>query len=206
MIDLNNPPIGFVGVGNKKTGISAFLQHHLVGTGTHAFIVGYPQGSRNDIPTVFESDMRVGYDLWSNYLKDTNYDMWIYQIVGVTQEEVNYALDYCIKNFLGDAYGYLEWLYFPYQTFCRKILHKDVRNQKNWLTAGVICTELWWWYIWALTGGFVFTSRWIKLRSIIDQWNPDTLTANDVLHICQDNPDIFCLQMKRENGIINQPI
>jgi hypothetical protein len=206
MINLSNPPTGLVGAGNGKTGISAFLQHHLVGTGTHAFIIGYPEGSKKDIPVVFESDMRVGFDTWENYLNDKEYDIWLYSINGVKKEEIEYALDYCYRKLMGVTYGFFEWLWFPYRMFCEKILHTDVRKQKNWFKKwavdSCICTELFWWFLWAITGGVVVNTKWSKLRAILDQWSPDTLTANDTLHILENNPDIFKLEMKRVNGVI----
>jgi hypothetical protein len=203
---LTNPQTGLVGSGNTKTGLSAWLQHHLVGTGTHAFIIDYPTGSKGDIPQVFESDMRVSNDTWQHYLDDTNFDIWLYSINGATKEEIEYALDFCIKKFLGDMYGFAEWLYFPYRMFCQKILHIDVRKQDNffkrWALKGCICTELWWWYIWALTGGIVVRPKYNKLRQIISEYNPDAMTANDVLHIQEDNQDLFTLQYMRLDGQI----
>ncbi|MFA5395539.1 MAG: hypothetical protein WC346_05905 [Methanogenium sp.] len=200
------PPFtGWVGAGNAKSGFPAFLQHRLVGVGTHAFIIGYLSGSQNNIQTVFESDMRVSYDLWSNYLKNAKYDMWIYEVIGLTQEEIEYAMDYCIYTFLGDAYGYLEWFYFPYQMFCRKILRHDIRKNPNWfskwLMNGVICTELAWWFLWKATE--LHPEKWIELRDILKQWSPDTLTSNDWLHILEDHPNIFKIRMRRIN---NKPL
>jgi hypothetical protein len=197
------PKIGWVGAGNAKTGISAFLQHHLVGTGTHAFIIGCPIGSKQDIPIVFESDMRVSFDLWQNYLNDTNYDMWIYSIKGITQEEIAYSFDKCVRTFLGDAYGYAEWLWFPYRMVCEKILHLDVRKQNNWFKRWAmkssICTELGWWFLWFVTE--LNPEKWTALREILCRWNPDALTANDWLHILEDNKDIFQLELQRINRI-----
>jgi hypothetical protein len=196
MFDVNNPSAGLVGWGDAQTGAPAFLQHRLVGTGTHAFIIDYPDGSHHDIARVFESDMRVSNDLWTNYLTAKKYNFFLYEIIGVTPEEVAHAMDKCKRKFLGDSYGYTEWLYFPYAMLCRKLpFVKDIRKQsnwfKNWLVAGVICTELWYWFMWYITE--LHPERWNKLRAILDQWSPDVLTANDVMHILQQNTDLFRL-------------
>jgi len=201
-MNLTNPQTGYVGSGNTKTGFSAFLQHRLVGTGTHAFIIDYPTGSKEDIPQVFESDMRVSNDTWQHYLDDPNFDIWLYSINGATPKEIAYALDFCKKEFLGDVYGYAEWLWFPYRMFCQKILHIDVRKQDNWFKRwalkGCICTELYWHFVDKLTE--LHPERYLKLRSILSEFNPDAMTANDVLHLQEDNPDLFTLMFVKMDG------
>ena len=89
----DKPQAGIVGVGNSHKGISAFLQHRVAGTGTHAFIIDYPDGTQKQYPRVFESDMRVSHALWTTYLKDKDFDFWLYEVVGATTEEIDYALE-----------------------------------------------------------------------------------------------------------------
>jgi hypothetical protein len=194
----DKPQAGIVGVGNSHKGISAFLQHRVAGAGTHAFIIDYPDGTQKQFPRVFESDMRVSYALWTTYLKDKDFDFWLYEVVGATTAEIDYALDKCKEKFLGDIYGFLEWPYFLWQMFCRKVLKIDVRKNKNWITGGTICTELFYWYLWYLTE--IHPENWIKLKSLLEQWSADAMTANDALHLLHDHPECFRLVMQKLTG------
>jgi hypothetical protein len=205
MKDILNPPIGLFGVGDGQSGISAFLQHHLVGVGTHFFAIGYSQGCNFNIPCVFESDQRVGYALWSSYISDTKYNMRLYSLIGATEQEIKHALDYCIKEFLGLSYGYTQWLWFPYHMFCEKILRlKNVDKQKNWfknwIVKGMVCDELFWWL--ALAVSNCDPQKWAGLRLILDQYNPDALTSRDVWKILESNPKYFKLEFERMDEVL----
>lgn len=204
MIDINNPPTGLVGDGNAKTGISAAAQHAVVGTGTHSFVMDYPTGSKRDISQVYESDRRVGNDSWDNYLKMAKYDMRLFSIIGITPEEIAYALDYIKREFLGKSYGYLQWLWFPYKMICEKVFGLNVNKQdnwfKNWLVSGIVCHEITWWYLYKITE--CNPQKWNKLRLILNEYKAETLTSTDVRHILERNTDIFKLELSRENELL----
>lgn len=191
MIDPNNLPAGLAGIGDTQKGIPAWLQHRVAGAGTHAFITDYPDGTKGQFHRIYEADMRVSHALWKNYLADDNFNFWLFEVVGATKEEIDYSLDKCKELFLGDAYGYLGWPYFTFQMFCRKVLWLDVRKNKNWITSGTICTELFYWYLWYITE--LYPSKWASLRSILKEWSADAMTSNDALHLLQDNPHWFKL-------------
>ncbi len=197
-----SPRVGSMIEYDTKNGVSAFLQHRVVGVGTHEAIIGYPQ---LDIPVVFESDQRVSYDLWMNYLAAMEDNMRVYEIIGATEEGINYAMKYCIKNFLGDGYGYTEWLWFAYKQFNIKILRKDIEviNKqsnwfKNWIVKGMICTELGWWF----KSKVAEYDHLIKLTSLLSKFSPDTMTARDAWKMAEDNADVFRLVFQRWDKVM----
>lgn len=187
--DKYNPPIGLVGALNSK-GLSAFLQHTFAGPGvSHSFLITYPIGMRTSTPMAFEADMRVVHTPWKTLVDDPDYSIWLYRIKDLTPYEMTFSLDKCTAEFSGVVYGYFEWLWFLWRWFNEKILRRDVRHEDNWFTKGVICSELWWWYVWYITDTNVL--KWGKLRAILDQWNPDTIQPYDIKKIMDANPDIF---------------
>ena len=193
---------GLVGTGNSKTGFSAITQHFFSGPGaTHAFIITYPIGKIVPIDMVFEADMRVVHTAWPRWAnEDIQYDFWLYKLINATDEEIEHSLDKCTKEFAGEMYGFLQWPWFAWRWFNEKILHRDIKHQHNWVTDYIICDELWWYFCWYLTE--INPDKWSKLRSILSQWNPDTIQSYDVKMIQIKNPDIFLPYAKRENGVI----
>jgi hypothetical protein len=204
MIDINNPTTGLIGWGNSKSGVSAALQHAVVGTGTHTFVVDYPSGSNDNIPQVFESDRRVGNEPWINYLNMKEYDMRLYSVIGITKEEIAYALDYIKIKFMGKTYGYTQWLWFPYKMICEKVFKVNVNKQtnwfKNWLVSGLVCHEITWWNLSKVVE--CNPVKWTKLAELINQYKADTITSTDFTHLLERNPDVFKLEMSRENEIV----
>jgi hypothetical protein len=190
MYDKSNPPYGLVGYSRSK-GLFSWLQYQFAGPGaSHAFLITYPIGKYTETPMVFEADMTVTHTPYEHYLYNgPSRDYYLYAVPELSDEEITYALDRCTNEFSGVRYGFTQLLWFPYRWFVEKILRKDVRKTKNWFTEGVICTELWWYFLWYAT------ERWpdkhMKLRSILSQWNPDTIQAYDVKIIMQKNKDIF---------------
>lgn len=202
MYDKMNPPIGTVGYANSH-GIFAFLQHIFSGPGaSHAFLITYPIGLYNSVPMVFEADMTVTHTPYEKYITNgTQWDYFLYTMPEFNLSEIQHALDRCTKEFSGVAYGFTQLLWFPY----RKVMSwfgKDVRKAKNWFTAGVICTELWWWFLWYATE--LFPEKHTKLRAILEQWEPDTIQAYDVKLIIQKNVDMFVPWGQYINGVYIQ--
>ncbi len=85
-------------------------------------------------------------------------------------------------EFAGVTYGKLQLIWFIYRAVMENVFKKDVRSQKNWMTDGVICSELVYWYLWNLGEPY---------QSLLKPWNPDTIQAQDILNIVEANPDLF---------------
>ena len=203
MFDRDNPPVGFVGYANSKSGLLTKLQHWFAGPGaSHSFVITYPIGTFTEIPMVFEANLLVRHNPYARYLISAEEDYHLFMVAGATDTDIAYSLDRCTKEFSGVEYGFLQLLWFPYRWFMETILRKDVRKSKNWFTDGVICSELWWWYCWYLTERY--PEKWAKLRSILSEWNPDTFTSYDVKGICENNPDIFIPFVKYTDGVYTQ--
>jgi len=188
MFDKSYPPVGLVGYARAK-GFFQWLQYQFAGPGaSHTFVITYPLGKLVEIPMVFEADMTVTHTPYEKYLT-SDWDYYLYMVVGVSPTDIAYSLDRCTKEFSGVRYGFFQLLWFPYRWFMETILRIDVRKSKNWFTDGVICSELWWWFMWYLIDRY--PDKWAKLRSILIQWNPDTIQSYDIKVIMQKNPDIF---------------
>jgi len=193
---------GMVGSGDGHD-LPAKLQHFFAGKGaSHAFIITYPTGYAKDIDMVFEADMRVVHTPWLRFTEDTTYKYWIFKIKDVTEEEINYALDYCIREFASVIYGFWSWPWFVWKWFAEKFLQKDVRKENNWFTKGVICDELWWWFIYKLTEKVLQrlpnSKHWLKLQNHLKEWNPDTIQSAEVKKIMFSFPQIFQFYISHE--------
>lgn len=203
MFDRTNPPYGLVGYSNSKT-VFAWLQHIFAGPGvSHAFLTTYPIGKYTPVPMIFEADMTVTHMPYAEYLENgPGRDYFLYVVPELTDDEICYSLDRCTREFSGTDYGFFQLLWFPWRWFMWTVFRKDLRKSKNWFTDGVICTELWWWYLWYATEKF--PDKHSKLRAILEGWNPDTIQAYDVKLIMQKNPDIFIPFAQYVNGVYTQ--
>jgi len=99
-----------------------------------------------------------------------------------TEEDIRKSLAQCHTIYSGDKYGTLQILWFPYRAFMERIFKKDVRHQKNWLSNGVICSELLYHFLSGL--GPVFAE-------MLSPFNPDTIQSEDLYQIFQAHPEVF---------------
>jgi hypothetical protein len=192
---------------------SAWLQHAVNGYGaTHGCVVTYPDGSIK-MPMVLSSEYNgCVHMLWTKFCSDPKYNIWLYNVIGVTEEEVNHALDYLEANYLDVPYAFLAWPWFGWKSLWDNVLnplgkkfkilswlYHDVSTENNWFTRNVFCTKQTWIYMDKFSE--LHPEKWIKLRGILHNWMPDTFQPMNLKTMLQQNPDIFRLEVKRENGI-----
>lgn len=203
MFDKTNPPYGLVGYGDSKGRWPAILQHIFAGPGaSHAFLITYPIGIITPVPMVFEADISVKHTPYWRYLDDKKFDYWLFSMPNFTNDEIIHAIDKCTNEFSSVTYGFLQWPWFVWRWFHEKVLHTDWRKKRNWFTSGVICSELWYWFVWYATE--LRPDKHSKIRAILEQWEPDSIQAYDVKMIMLKNPNEFKPFAERVNGVYRQ--
>lgn len=187
---------GLVGFGNNKKGNLP----RLIRTFTRSGADGLPPISHTFVTTAeflgVESVQEAGavvqvVPMDTHYRNDPFQQYWLYEILQeYASNEIRFkALREIYRELEGDAYGSLQLLWFPWRWFNEKVLHRDIRHEKNWMTDGVICSELVYRYLWKL--GPVF-------QDLLKDFNPDTIQAEDIRQIVVKNPKIFRLVEYKE--------
>ena len=193
------------------------LQHIVNGKGaTHGCFFTYPTGSKRDMPLVLSAEYNgCVHILWKTFFDDDEtYNVWCYSIKEATQEEINYALDYCTNLFLNDSYAYLAWPWFGWKRLWESFLnplgkkfkflnwiHHDISTENNWFTKHVFCTKQTYIYLDKLTE--LYPKKWENLRNILHQWLPDTFQPMELKKMLEDNPTIFNWEFQRVDKNIN---
>ena len=194
---------------------SAKLQALTNGVGaTHGCVVTFPDGSNHDIPMVLSSEYNGCVHMhWQDFCSDPTYNIWVYRIIGLTTEEINYGQNQCEIKFLDVPYAYLAWPWFGWKALWNKALnplgkalhlswfHHDVDTENNWFTKNVFCTKQTYIFIDDATG--IHPDTWKALRTIFHQWLPDTFQPMELKDVCSTNPTLFKLIIQRVNGITN---
>lgn len=174
---------GMVGFSNNKTSFLGRLIRFFTNSNiTHTFIITFP---KDGMEMIEEASTLVAEGTFQgNYRDEPNTEYWVFKIKDglVDEATMDASVKYCHDNFLGDKYGQLQLLYFPYRWLMQTIFNKDVRHEKNWFTAGVICSELVYYYLYNLGA---------KFQELLKDFSPDTIQAQDIRLIIEANPDIF---------------
>ena len=66
-----------------------------------------------------------------------------------------------------------------------------MRKETNWMSQGVICSELCYYWL-----------TYLGLGELVKDFNPDTIQAQDLFEIVQSRPDVFELVESKEWGEI----
>jgi hypothetical protein len=176
---------GMIGFSNNKKGILPklirfFTDSHI----SHAFIITDEIAGQ---PAVQEASLLVQIvPLEKYYVNDDTQDYELYEIhPEYASKLAMYESRKRVFNELaGEKYGKLQLVWFPWRWFNEKVLRRDIRKTKNWMTDGVICSELQYWYLWYLGKTF---------QELLKDYNPDTIQAEDLRRIVKKNPHIFKL-------------
>ena len=206
------PKKGTILVGDGHD-VTAKLQHWTNGPGaTHGCHITYPTGADRDIPLVMSNEYNGAvHVVWKKFVGDPTYNIWLYEIVGATEEEINHALDYCEREFLNDKYAYLSWPWFGYKALWEKVLnpvlnvltfgrvHYNIDKQHNWYFKDSFCTEQEYYFLDEVSGWD--PSRWGKLRGLLKQYFPDTFQPIQFKATLTGNLDIFRLIAQRVDGV-----
>ena len=111
----------------------------------------------------------------------------LYQIKQVTawdkddEADERLALLTTFYALAGDRYGYLQCLWFVWRWLNDK-LGRDISQQKNWFTRGVICDEVVYYYLWNLSDA---------MHPLLSKFSPDTIQSEDLYQIVKSNPQMF---------------
>lgn len=176
---------GMIGFSNNKKGLLPKLIRWFTDSEiSHAFIM---TDNIADEPTVQEAALLVQIvPLEKYYVKDDTQSYWLYEVHHDYASELTMyeSRKKCFNEFAGVKYGKLQLVWFPWRWFNEKVLRRDIRKSKNWMTDGVICSELQYWYLYNLGPTF---------QDLLKDYNPDTIQAEDLRRIVSKNPKIFKL-------------
>ena len=184
---------GLIGFADNKKDLFPKLIKFFTGSKntTHTFVTCKCQ----EVESVIEAGKLVQvvpFD--SHYRSSKQDDYWLYRInpKKVDEKKIKFALSCVYKSLAGDEYGTFQLLWFPYRWLMKTVFKKDTKDQNNWFTKGVICSEL--------TYQFLV---YCDLGYLVKDFNANTIQAQDIRDICESNPDIFQLvSYKDEKGHI----
>lgn len=181
---------GMIGFSNNRVGLLPKLIRYF----THK--EGYQDLSHTFVITgsVFnEVSLQEANELISvmpfnkSYRDNTHMQYWLYEVVA-SDEAKKEALSKVYVEFAGTIYGFFQNIWFVYRWLAEKF-GCDVKKQKNWMTDGVICSELVYWYLYYLGPEF---------QALLKDFNPDTIMPIDLLVIVKANPNLFIFECSDE--------
>lgn len=148
---------------------------------SHAFII---QQRLGDEETVQEASKLVSVVPFNKHYR--NCDTQLYVVYRIKSEYasdtvIDESLRRCFDEFAGVSYGNLQLLWFGYRAIM-ELFGRDVRHESNWMSNGVICSELVYYFLHYLGEPF---------QSLLSDLNPDTIQPEDLYKIIKANPDIF---------------
>lgn len=189
--------IGYIGFSNNTVGIVPklirfFTNSHISHTfiGTESFM---------GVPSIQEASDLIVVKPFVGYEQSLTESFKLYKIREdvVSEDTIKEATKKVYEEFEGVRYGYLQLVWFPYR-WLLSLVGIDARKQKNWMTDGVICSELVYWFLWYL--GPVF-------QDLIKDFNPDTIQAQDLLDIVNAHPHLFeFVREKNVNHVIKMAV
>lgn len=149
---------------------------------SHSMVITQPMAGEETVIEAVKVVQVIPFDKYYRNEKLEAYEIFRIKPGIVTDKAIKKSLDYCFKEFAGVNYGTLQLAWFIWRWFNETVLKKDIRHDKNWMSDGVICSELVYYFLYNL--GPVF-------RELIKDFNPDTIQAQDIKTICVNNPDLF---------------
>lgn len=126
-----------------------------------------------------------------NYRDSAVEEYWVYRLKKATPEDKQRALKYIYEEFSGVVYNPLQLVWFMWRWFNERVLCRDIRRQKNWMTADVICSEVDYWYLCMAGAEYNAEMRW---------WNADTIQPADLRSVFIGRPDLFELVEAKERA------
>jgi hypothetical protein len=144
-------------------------------------------GTVNGVSSVLEANA-PGIEIREFYYDGGTQEYSLYDPILASEGSIGAVLKGCHREFLGIKYGYLQLVWFMWRWLCSKV-GVDIRNNKNWMSDGMVCSELLYYYLYYLGEPY---------RSLLKPFNPDTIQPNDVYLMCLAHPDKF--KLVRKNG------
>jgi hypothetical protein len=149
------------------------------------------------VPCVHEAGPVIQMVPWRKYYElDPSQDYRLYRIkpgvIDCQDAMIQKALAVCHLLYSGVIYGALQLVWFVWRWVNEKI-GRDVRHEKNWMTDGVICSELVYWFL-------VYLGP--VMGDLFKAWNADTIQPGDIEGIILSRPDLFELIAEKKQGVI----
>ena len=171
---------GIVGFSVNRKGLLPKLIKFFTGSRwSHSFLIVNPIYGLESVQEASLVVQFIPFD--AHYRKNVSQEYVLFAPSGVSEEKIEAALTLCYREFAGVKYGYLSLFWFVYRWLMEKI-GVDVRKRKNWMSDGVICSELVFYFLEAL--GEPFTE-------ILADFNPDTIQPEDLYKIVVSRQDLF---------------
>jgi hypothetical protein len=171
--------VGLIGFSSNSKGIfPALVRFFTKSKFSHTFIITTPVFG---VPSVHEASDVVQIVPFDKFYNKSSETYALYKINNTTYRQINDALTTCHLEYSGVRYGYLQLLWFVYR-WCMELFGKDVTHKKNWMSNGVICSELVYEYLLLVNPEF---------KTLLSKFNPDTVQAQDILSIVESRPDLF---------------
>lgn len=168
-----------IGFSNSKTGwFSTLIRFFTKSKISHSFVMYYKQAGQR---SVIEADIAVLTMNFDKHFKNDHTDYIIFDCIGTNPILEKDALNSCFVEFAGTTYGFSQCIWFMYR-WLAEVFKIDVTHQKNWMTEGVICSELVWHFLDRLGP---------KFSEAVAHLNPDTTNAEDILKVVRSRPDLF---------------
>jgi hypothetical protein len=173
---------GMVGCSYTPGVIQKIIRYFTNSQWSHSLLITTPVAGVESVHEAAGRGVQV-VPFEKNYEKAPGY----YQLYSIspdyaTEDQIFQSLAQCHLIYSGDEYGTLQLLWFPYRVFMEKVFKKDVRHQKNWLSNGVICSELVYHFLSGLGSVFV---------EMLSPFSPDTIQSEDLYRMYETNPHIF---------------
>jgi hypothetical protein len=169
---------------NNSTGLAGFvpkaIRYFTKSKWSHSLLIQAPILKEEAVQEA--SDLVQIVPFQRNYRDSTEtFEMFRIKKGVVSKATIDASLKKCFNEFTGQKYGYLQLFWFIYRAIAEKF-GKDVRHNKNWLSDGVICSELVYWYLFYLGEPF---------KTLLEPWNADTIQPQDIYNIVQSHPELF---------------
>lgn len=206
------PGLIIVGEGHSLTDKLQYFFNAPGPRASHGCNGTYPNGSEFDMGMLLTAEYNgVVHMLWEKFCNDLTYNFWAYEIRSATTAEIDYAVDYCEKEFLNDKYAYLSWPWFAYAALWRRVLNPIARflhlpeynidKEHNWYFKDCFCTQQVWWLMKKVTE--LVPENWQALEKLLSKYFPDTFHPMQLRPMLEQNPEIFRLVAKRVDGVFS---
>lgn len=145
-----------------------FIRHLTWSEFTHCAVVHFEQGSQT---SVIEASHTVQVVPFKRNYEANPKESWIsFRVKGVSQEQIDKALESCWFEYSGNFYGYFQLVWFVWRFIC-EIFGRDMRVVSVWPKGGQLCSEMLWHYLDRLGDP--------EINSKIRKWNADAVHVED---------------------------
>lgn len=175
---------GHVVISNTKKGlIQSLIRFFTQSKFSHSFFTTPPVcGKEMAIEAGGSGVAAIAFD--THYRKNPKVAYRVYRFLA-SSELKDKAIGAALEE-LQLGYGYLEILWFAWRGL-NKYFGRDIKHQRNWSQAGIICSEL--------TASYIEGSG---CPGLFAAYGTGSINAQDILEICEANKSLFELIETKE--------